>query len=124
MGLSKKDAAALLEAGYISKEQYEKMTQDGVVKESTRSTRPEINVPAEHREVFQDKTYDAMLAIAKELGFEYDKPSEGSGVATLYLKGAGKPRVAKTADVAETAENAVSKEGESTEDSESDLLNE
>lgn len=96
MGISKKEAQFLVENGYLTQEAYEKMFENGVVKESTRSTRPQINVPSEHREAFQDKAYDAMLEIAKEMGFDYETPTPDSGLATLYLKGAGKAR--KTSD--------------------------
>ena len=96
MGFTKKQAKELLEAGYLDQAAYDKMFADGVVKESTRATRPQINVPNEHREVFQDKAYEAMEAIAKELGFDYSVATPDSGLATLYLKGAGKPRAEKT----------------------------
>jgi len=42
-----------------------------------------------------------MLSIAKEMGFDYETVSPYSGLATLYLKGAGKAK----AEVTESVKN-------------------
>ena len=92
MALNRTNAKQLLEAGYITQEAYNKMFEDGLIKESSAASRPQINVPADFKAEFTEKAYNAMVEIAKELGFDYEKPSNGSGVATLYLKGSGVKR--------------------------------
>lgn len=98
MALTRKAALELLENGYLTQEQYDRMFADGIVKSSTRTSRPQVHVPQAYREQFQDKVYDAMIRIAQELGFDYTVETENSGLATLYLKGAGKPRKSKNGE--------------------------
>jgi len=43
--LSKAQAQVLLDSGYITLEKFNEMFSSGLVKSSTRSTRPQINVP-------------------------------------------------------------------------------
>ncbi|NCN86737.1 hypothetical protein GW932_02800 [archaeon] len=99
--LSKAQAQVLLDSGYITLEKFNEMFSSGLVKSSTRSTRPQINVPEASKEEFYNKSYDAMLSIAKEMGFDYETVSPYSGLATLYLKGAGKAK----AEVTESVKN-------------------
>lgn len=90
--LSRKNAQELLENGYITQEQFEAMFKDGVVSAGNRSTRPQINVPAESKAEFTDKAYAALVKVAEKMGFDYNTPTPDGGVATLYIKGAGTPR--------------------------------
>jgi len=99
VSLTKSQAALLLSQNFITQEAYDQMFSDGIVKASSRTSRPQINVPSENKDEFQDKAYEAMLAIATEMGFDFSNPTADSGLATLYLKGAGKAR--KTEEVSE-----------------------
>lgn len=90
--LTQKNAKELLDSGFITEKQYEKMFEEGVVSSSSRATRPQINVPKEHKGAFTDKAYDALVEIAKAMKFDHEKPTPDGGLATLYIKGSGSPR--------------------------------
>lgn len=94
--LTQKAAKDLLEQGFVTQEQYDKMFAEGVVSASTRATRPQINVPNDKKDEFMDAAYEAMEKVANKLGFDFKNPTPDSGVATLYIKGSGKPRADKT----------------------------
>ena len=90
--LTKKAANDLLEGGFITETQFDKMFDEGVVSSSSRATRPQINVPNEHKSEFTDKAYEALENLAKDMEFDYTKPTPDGGLATLYIKGSGSPR--------------------------------
>ena len=90
--LTQKAAKDLLEGGFITQEQYDKMFSDGVVTATARASREQVNVPVEKKAEFLDKAYDALIKVAKSLDIDHTKPTPESGVATIYLKGAGKPK--------------------------------
>lgn len=94
--LTQKAAKDLLEQGFITQEAYDKMFAEGVVSASTRATRPQINVPNEKKDEFMDEAYKALEKVAGKMGFDHSQPTPDSGVATLYIKGSGKPRAEKT----------------------------
>lgn len=90
--LTQKSAKQLLEDGYITQEAFDKMFEEGIVSSSTRATRPQINVPNEHKSEFTDKAYEALVAVAEEMEFDHSTPTPDGGLATLYIKGSGSPR--------------------------------
>ena len=92
MALTRKNAQQLLDDGYISQEQFDAMHKDGVVKVSERATRPQINVPTEHKAAFMDAAYEALEGIAKKMKFDHTIVTPDGGLATLYIKGSGSPR--------------------------------
>lgn len=102
--MTKNTATELLKAGYITQEAYDQMFSDGIVSSGTRSTRPQVHVPVEHKDAFLEKAYDSFVTIAEELGFDFNTPTADSGQATLYLKGAGKPRTEDEVESGELAE--------------------
>lgn len=93
--VSKSAAAQLLSTGMITQEQYDRMVSEGVVSASSRSNRPEINIPKENKAEYTDKAYELLQNLADEMGIDHSTQTEDSGVVTLYLKGSGKPRNAK-----------------------------
>lgn len=104
--LSKKAATELLDSGFITQKQYDKMFEEGIVSSSSRATRPQINVPNEHKSEFTDKAYEALVAVAEAMEFDHTKPTPDGGLATLYIKGSGSPR--DTEDEDEGKEEAES----------------
>lgn len=94
--LTQKAAKDLLEQGFINQEVYDKMFAEGVVSASTRATRPQIHIPNDKKDEFMDEAYKALGKVAQKMGIEDSKPTPESGVATLYIKGSGKPRADKT----------------------------
>lgn len=90
--LTQKNAKQLLDDGFITQDQYDKMFEEGVVSASARSTRPQIHVPNEAKSEFVDKAYDALVEVAKAMKFDHTKPHAQGGTATLYIKGSGQPR--------------------------------
>lgn len=90
--LTQKAAKELLDDGFITQEAYDKMFEEGIVSSSTRATRPQINVPNEHKSEFTDKAYEALVAVAESMNFDHTKPTPDGGLATLYIKGSGSPR--------------------------------
>lgn len=99
--LTQKAAKELLDNGFINQKQYDKMFEEGVVKSSSRATRPQINVPNEHKSEFTDKAYEALVAVAEAMKFDHTKPSPDGGLATLYIKGSGSPRNSEDEDEGE-----------------------
>lgn len=90
--LTQKNAKELLDNGFITEKQYNKMFEEGVVSASSRASRPQINVPNEHKSEFTDKAYEALVAVAEAMDFDHSKPTPDGGLATLYIKGSGSPR--------------------------------
>lgn len=90
--VTRKAAGDLLEAGYITQEQYDSMFADGVVSAGSRSSRPAINIPNEHKAAFADRAYDALTQVAREMEFDHTVAYADGGTAVIYIKGSGKPR--------------------------------
>lgn len=90
--LTQKNAKELLDNGFITQKQYDKMFEEGIVSASTRASRPQIHVPNEKKGEFTDKAYEALVEVAKAMEFDHTQPHADGGTATLYIKGSGSPR--------------------------------